>query len=400
MNFNIFKKKCRPSLLDGRLDPWYNVKNHCKGGNCMRKHYIDNVRWLTVAVVVVYHVIYMFNNLQPFGVMGGFYETQWWDHFLTLVYPWIMVLLFIIAGMSARWSLERRSAKEFARSRTDKLFVPVSLGLLLFHWITGYFNMQISGAFEEMTSGIPVPILYLIMTVSGIGVLWFLQMLWIFSLLLLLVRKLEKDKLWTLCKKLPAWGVLLLGIPLWGAAQILNTPVITVYRFGFYGLAFFIGYFVLSHDEIMEKLVKLWLPLALAASGLGIAEVIVYYGQNYAENPVRDNVLTIIYAWAASLAILTGMKRFGNVRSHFTAWMNARSWGLYIFHYVCLSACAWLMRDLAIPAVLQYLFALTASVGGGYLLGEILSRIPVVRFWILGIRGKKKEKGASEHVQG
>ena len=363
----------------------------------MRKHYIDNVRWITVAVVVLYHVIYMFNNLQPFGVVGGFSENQWWDNLQTLLYPWFMILLFAAAGMSARWSLERRTAKEFAKSRTDKLFVPVSLGLLLFHWITGWVNMAISGAFDDM-GAVPAPILYIIQCVSGIGVLWFLQMLWIFSLLLLLIRKLEKNKLWSLCGKIPAWVVPLLCIPLWGASQILNTPVITVYRFGCYGLAFLIGYFILSHDEIMDGLEKLWLPLAILAAVLGIAEVIGYWNQNYTEEPIRDSILSIVYAWTASLAMLTGMKHFLNIRNRFTAWMSAKSWVLYIFHYTTLSYAAYFMKDTGIPAALQYLICLFAAFGGAYLLGEIISRVPIVRYWVLGIRGKKKE--AAANVQG
>ena len=27
----------------------------------MRKHYLDNIRWLTVVLVVFYHVLYMYN---------------------------------------------------------------------------------------------------------------------------------------------------------------------------------------------------------------------------------------------------------------------------------------------------------------------------------------------------
>ena len=364
----------------------------------MRKHYIDNLRWITVSVVVLYHVIYMFNNLQPFGVIGGFYENQWWDHFQTFCYPWFMVLLFSVAGMSARYSLEHRTGKEFAKSRTDKLFVPVSLGLLLFHWITGWVNMAISHAFDDMES-VPAFVRYLIQCASGIGVLWFLQMLWIFSLLLLLIRRIEKDRLWNLCAKLPVWVLPLLCIPLWGAAQILNTPVISVYRFGFYGLGFLIGYFILSHDAVMDALEKLWLPLAAAAAALGIAEVAVYWGQNYAEAPVRDSILTIVYAWTAALAMLAVCKRFLNFRNGFTAWMASKSWALYIFHYTTLAYAAYFMQGTGIPAAAQYLICTVAAFGGAYLLGEVISRIPVVRYWVLGIRGKKKAKEEA-HVQG
>ena len=40
----------------------YCVKNHCKGGNDMtpaRKLYLDNIRWMTVVFVVIYHVVYL-----------------------------------------------------------------------------------------------------------------------------------------------------------------------------------------------------------------------------------------------------------------------------------------------------------------------------------------------------
>ena len=51
-----------------------NVKNNCKGGKNMRKLYIDNIRWSTVVLVVLYHVIYMFNGIETFGVIGPFSE--------------------------------------------------------------------------------------------------------------------------------------------------------------------------------------------------------------------------------------------------------------------------------------------------------------------------------------
>lgn len=60
----------------------YCVKNHCKGGNDMtpaRKLYLDNIRWMTVVLVVIYHVVYMFNGVQPFGVIGPFREHQLQD---------------------------------------------------------------------------------------------------------------------------------------------------------------------------------------------------------------------------------------------------------------------------------------------------------------------------------
>lgn len=90
----------------------------------VRKYYMDNIRWMTVLLVVLYHVIYMYNGIVTHGVAGPFREKQYQD------------------------------------------------GLL-----------------------------YLIMSLSGTGVLWFIQLLWLFSMLLVLIRKLEKEKLYARTEK-------------------------------------------------------------------------------------------------------------------------------------------------------------------------------------------------------
>ena len=47
--------------------------------NPARKLYLDNIRWMTVVLVVIYHVVYMYNGVQPFGVIGPFRERQLQD---------------------------------------------------------------------------------------------------------------------------------------------------------------------------------------------------------------------------------------------------------------------------------------------------------------------------------
>ena len=78
----------------------------------MRKLYLDNIRWITVTIVVLYHVLYIFNGAQTFGVIGPFHEHQLQDAFLYMVYPWFMALLFVVSGMSAKYYLERGARRE------------------------------------------------------------------------------------------------------------------------------------------------------------------------------------------------------------------------------------------------------------------------------------------------
>lgn len=145
----------------------------------MRRHYLDNLRWATVLLVMLYHVIYMYNGVITAGVVGPFAPVQPQDAVQYLLYPWFMVLLFVVSGASARLALERQPPKAFAVRRTEKLLVPSTLGLLVFQWVLGDFNMALAGAFDALPP-LPAPVLWLIMAVSGCGVLWFAQMLWLF----------------------------------------------------------------------------------------------------------------------------------------------------------------------------------------------------------------------------
>ena len=70
----------------------------------MRKYYLDNIRWVTVVLVVIYHVFYMYNGE---GILGGVgkitaLNVQYYDIFLYAVYPWFMLLLFLVSGICSR----------------------------------------------------------------------------------------------------------------------------------------------------------------------------------------------------------------------------------------------------------------------------------------------------------
>lgn len=358
----------------------------------MRRLYLDNIRWITIVLVAVYHVVYMFNGVQLYGVIGPFHDVQYQDSIQYLLYPWFMVLLFAVSGITSRYYLESHTDKEFIRSRTRKLLVPGTIGVLVFGWIQGYYNMQISNAFDTMNlAAIPKPFLLFIMALSGIGVLWFVQILWIFSLLLVFLRKIEKDRIYPLGTKCGVIFLLLFGVLIYLSAQVLNTPMITVYRFGIYGSSYFAGYFVLSHEEVMDRLSRFWLPLGICAGAAGIAYTVLYFGKNYAVEPFINNVMACTYAWLMTLAIFAFMKKCADKENSFTAWMSEKCWGLYIFHYLPLSATAWYLHLYApgLPVFCHYLLTLIAGFAGGLLLYEIISRIPVLRWCVLGI---KKEK--------
>lgn len=350
-----------------------------------RKRYLDNIRWATVLLVMVYHVGYVFNGV---GILGGVPDSEslpWADFLIGVVYPWFMVLLFAVSGMCARYALNQRTEREFLRERARKLLVPSTLGLFTLHWITGYWNLKMGGAFQYM----PGFLIYPIAVISGIGPLWFIQMLFLFSAALVLLRRLDReDRVWKSCAK--GWIAPGLVFLIWGAAQVGNVPVLSTYRFGIYFAAFMSGYLVLSHEEVLEGVERMrWVFLG-AALICGSVYTARYCGGNFTEAGVLRNVCTNAYAWFAVLAILGMMRRWGNWDGGAARYLAKNSFGLYILHYpVLITICGLLHYHTSLSAGWKYLLAAMGMFGGTFLLNEAVKRIPVIRWLVLGIRKEK-----------
>ena len=185
----------------------------------MRRTYIDNIRWMTVVLVMIYHVTYVFNNVGVLGGIGPEKCLEPMNAVLYFSYPWFMVLLFVISGMCARYSLEKMSHKEFIKSKVDKLLIPSTLGLFIIHPITGYISITLGGVADLIPSFIKIP-LYII---SGSGVLWFVHLLFVFCLLLVLVRRLDKnERIYQLGAKTNMLLLLLMFFVVWGSGSCYN----------------------------------------------------------------------------------------------------------------------------------------------------------------------------------
>ena len=221
---------------------------------------------------------------------------------------------------------------------------------------------------------------------------WYIQVLWIFSMLLLLVRKFERDRIWKKGEPPPVWLLMALTVCVYGFSQVLNTPVVTVYRFGIYGFCFFTGYFIFSHDEVVERLSKWWRIFLIVAGATGIFYTIYYFGENYAVEPVLNNLPACIYCWFSILAILAFMKKNGNSENKVSRWMSKKSWGIYVFHYLPLACVAYYLRCFVseLPAGIVYIVVGISAFAGALFLYEIISRIPIIRWCVLGVKKEKK----------
>ena len=368
----------------------------------MRKHWLDNLRWVTVLLVLFYHVFYFYNNKGVFGGIGGFGEwphvKQYQDVVMYILYPWFMPLLFLLAGISARYALEKQSGKEWFKARTRKLLVPATIGLFVFQWMVGYFNTVVARS-EGLLPDMPVLAKYAMWAVSGIGPLWFIQDLWLFSLLLLLIRKLDsKNRFHAWCGK--AFGgkagivwVILLGVLYWAAEQLLiNNPrpqsadgLFNLYKPVFYLVLFLLGYFVFSHDNVQETVRKAWIPLLVAAVAAGTVLIVTTFGQDNTSPQYLDSPLNCLYGWLACLAMMGWFAARFNKTSPFATYMAKSSFGIYVVHYLVIAGLGYMLKmHTQLPPWSMYVILAVAVFTLSPLIYELLRRIPFIRWCVLG----------------
>lgn len=369
-----------------------------------RKYYLDNIRWITVVLVMVYHVVYIFNSqgvLSNFGVQG----IEGLDGFLYIVYPWFMTILFVVAGACSKYALSRRTHKEYLKDRLKRLIVPSIFIPVFFGWFSGWVSDYYSDMFQGNGDKIPGVIKYFIYCLSGQGPMWFAQELFLAALILVIVRKIDKKKkIDTLCDNMKWWGFILLFFSFWGSSFLFNTPLIEVFRNGIYVNCFLMGYYIFSNDKHLQKLEKVKVVLVPMAILCGIGYYI--YIRVAIEPLATDNILTTvaytsksvlqhpftnIFAWITMLAVFSVARKYLNFNNPFSAYMTKANFGYYALHYPCLTVVAFFaLEKTDLPMGACYVVNLFGMILLTTLMYLIVSRIPVIRALTLGIyqRGK------------
>ena len=218
--------------------------------------------------------------------------------------------------------------------------------------MVGYFNTAVAdrmGVFE----GIPGVVKYGIMAVSGIGPLWFIQLLWLLSLVLLAVRALDrKDRFWTWCGKAGIVTIIMLGVLFWvGEQTLVKHPrpesadgLYNLYKPFFYLIPFLLGYFVFSHDAVQEKIKQAWIPLMISAVVSGTVLLVTTFGQDNTSPQYLGSPLNCIYGWLMCLALMGWFQAKFDRTGPFATYMTRSSFGIYIVHYLVVASLGYMMK--------------------------------------------------------
>lgn len=340
---NRLLSACR--LRRGGLGAFWNFCKAERIKSCMierentRKHDMDHLRGLSILLLFPVHACMIWNDFgSRFYIWHG--ENKILSSFIVLINPWFMPLLFVLAGMSARFALEKRTVKEFIIQRVRKLLIPFLFGMV---FLVPFQTLYARKFFDGYAGGIWENWKYFFTHVTDFsgydgaftpGHLWFILFLFLISMVTLgLFHFLPYEKAAVHAEKIPAAAVLFLFVPIWLMYYLGNFGGFSIGK----DLALYLaGYYVLSNERALEKLERNMKWMAVLC-GIGtIASVVMYYNFSY----YGDCWVNFI-GWITILVLLGAGRKFLNRETGFTRYWNRASYPVYLLHQSILVALAY-----------------------------------------------------------
>lgn len=300
-----------------------------------RKHYVDNIRWLTVLLLFPFHALIIYNNFGENNYIKG-NGNAILSNITTSIWPWFMPVLFVLAGISAVYAIKKRTIKGYIIERVKKLLVPLIFGILIICPILTYFAELYHNGYTG--SYIRQYILFFTKETDLTGYtggftpghLWFLLYLFIISLISLPIIYFVSSKINNIIERMNIFILVsLFIIPLLG--QFIGN--ISGKSIGEYFCYYLIGYFVLSNEKIVDKCVKYCRPLGiLSAVCLLVYLILINFFSINAILSAALSILNRFYGFCTILFILGIGKLKLNISNKATIYLSGISFGIYLFH--------------------------------------------------------------------
>ncbi len=300
-----------------------------------RKHYIDNLRWLCIFLLIPFHCAMAYNSWGEgnYIILGS---DRILSSFLGAIWSWFMPLLFLLAGISARFSLAKRSKKQFIVERIIKLFVPFVFGTLFIAPILSYMADKINYVYDGSYFNHYTVFFTKWTDISGfdggftIAHFWFLLCLFIVSLVGCLVDLLLGKQIAKLnTEKTPSWALILLVLLAYVAypLQVAGKCLLT------YLLLYLLGFYVFDKENNIVKLAKFkWLFVGVCLI-LSAFSVWLFIWSDY-NLMALNSILTLLSGAFGVLAMLSLGYSFMNKANKITRFLSSISFPVYVIHFV------------------------------------------------------------------
>ncbi len=351
-----------------------------------RLHYIDNLRWLTVSILIIYHAAIAYNTwgeanyiffrpVKPIGALVSFAS------------PWFMPVMFLLAGVSARFSLQKRGYRTFIKERFLRLGIPFVFGILVINPILSYVadvtHNGYSGGYFAHYSVYFTRFTDLTGYDGGftLGHFWFLGVLMIISLVSCAIIRLMGDVGTKGRKAFAVGAVLTLAAAGLFEVDIMGKKVPT------YLCVYLLGYFFFSRQSFLQSLKRYKIPLALFALAANLANtaIFIFIGGHFALNNIC-NYASFIFAVPALVILAHDHLDFSNPFSRFNSKV---SYVFYILHFPITILCQYLLDRTGAGDAVNFVLTLAVCYPLTYVLCFAVDRSRYIRV-LFG----SKEKGA------
>ena len=356
-----------------------------------RRHYIDDLRWITLLVLIPYHAAQAWNTWdEPNYIM--FSGSRAVSSIIVFFSPFFMPVLFVLAGVGTSFAFKKRSKKEYLAERAKKLLIPFAFGTLLLMPVMTYiadrYNYSYSGGFFRHYKVFFTKFTDLTGADGGfsVGQFWFLLYLFVISLTGVLLIPLLEKVLPKREKPVPLWLMLLLGAPLPLLSEVLSVGGKSLAE---YLYLFLIGYFVFSDDRAVQKAEKycpILLPVGIAAS---VLDVWLFLWSD-TKHDLLNTAAKFAAEWVMIIALLGLAKKCFGFTGKVAGYFKSRSFLLYIYHFIWVVLAEFLLcKAFSQTAVLYSLTVLSAYIVT-FICCEISIRIPLLCF-LTGTKYKPKK---------
>lgn len=349
----------------------------------MRKYYIDNLRWSAVIVLTVYHAAMAWNIWgEPNYIL--FAPDSVISAVVVTFSPFLMPLLFVLAGISTKYALTKRTPGQYLGERVRKLLIPFVSGTVLLMPVLTYladkFNCGYTGSFFEHYAVFFTKFTDMTGADGGfsVGQFWFLLYLFVISLIFVGILKITKDRRPKIRPSLPL--LCLAGIPILLLHELLPIGGKSLPE---YLYLFLLGYYILSDDGAVGKLSehrRALLITAVISTGLTVY-LFLCADQSIPAVPVINTLTRTAAEWSAVLAALGLANSRWSKGGALTGYMSQRSFLFYILHYVWIVLFQYLLAGaLSGSTALMFFVPVILAYAATFLSCEVCVRIPALCF--------------------
>jgi len=385
----------------------------CEVSESTRRYDIDWLRVLAMVGIFLLHATHLFDEGTDWHLRNADQST------LVLVFRgiidmWAVPLFFVLSGTGAWFALKRRSGGRFLVERVRRLLIPLyTVGAFIIVLPQIYFDAYTNGfrggfweAIGDSLSSFRFTLSWPGLTTLFTGHLWFLQMLFLVSVVVLpLLLFLRSERGQRLIRRVAGWcshrgGIFLMIMPM----AIVRIALLGVIRgqhtwayFIFYVVLFLIGYMLAADERFTASTQRNgWVGLVLGIVSF-VVQGFLILTQDYQMFYEPFSSLFVVYEivlsigiWGLIVFLMSLATKHWNRPSRALAYANEAVLPFFLFHQTVILSIGWFVIQWDLHLAWKLIIVTVFSFAGTMILYEALvRRFNVVRFFF-GMRPKKR----------